>query len=104
MHSLSARAGLILAALVCVATRLPGLRDVPLSDDEAIYDTMAREVVAGGVMYRDTVDHKPPGLTYTYAAVRAGRGRPAGGASAGHHRRAGNLPRPRRDLATDTGA
>ena len=31
---------------------------------------MAREVASGGVMYRDVVDHKPPGLTYTYAALR----------------------------------
>ena len=62
---------LLLVCLAGVATRLPALRYGALSDDEAIYATMAKEVLAGGVMYRDVVDHKPPGLTYTYAAVRA---------------------------------
>jgi hypothetical protein len=40
-----------------------------LSDDEAIYHAMAAELRAGGVMYQTTVDHKPPGLAYTYAAA-----------------------------------
>jgi hypothetical protein len=51
--------------------RLPAFRYGVISDDEAIYDAMARVITSGGVMYRDTVDHKPPGLAYTYAAVRA---------------------------------
>ncbi len=65
-----------LACALCVALRLPSLRYGTISDDEAIYDAMAQEVLAGGVMYRDTVDHKPPGLVYTYAAVErvAGKG------------------------------
>jgi hypothetical protein len=57
--------------LVAIALRLPTFRYPLVSDDEAIYDAMAQVVVRGGVMYRDTVDHKPPGLTYTYSAVRA---------------------------------
>jgi hypothetical protein len=65
------RAGLLLACVVCVATRLPAFRGGALSDDEAIYATMAKEIVAGGVMYREAVDHKPPGLAYTYAAMQA---------------------------------
>ncbi|MSP62360.1 MAG: hypothetical protein EXR72_18910 [Myxococcales bacterium] len=60
---------LALACLVCAALRLPALRWDVISDDEAIYDAMARTVAAGGVMYRDTVDHKPPGLVYSYAAI-----------------------------------
>ncbi len=50
---------------------LPAFRYQLLSDDEAIYDAMAQVVSRGGVMYRDAVDHKPPGLVYTYAAVRS---------------------------------
>jgi hypothetical protein len=61
--------GLSLAAAcaVCVVLRLPAFRYDVISDDEAIYDAMARTLAAGGVMYRDAVDHKPPGLAYTYA-------------------------------------
>lgn len=62
--------GLGTACLIAVGLRLPTLRYPLVSDDEAIYDAMAQVVVRGGTMYRDTVDHKPPGLTYTYSAVR----------------------------------
>ncbi len=55
--------------LLCVLTRLPAFRYGVISDDEGIYYAMARVVNAGGVMYRDTVDHKPPGIVYTYAAA-----------------------------------
>jgi len=60
-----------LAIAVAVGLRLPTFRYPLVSDDEAIYDAMAQVVVRGGTMYRETVDHKPPGLTYTYSAVRA---------------------------------
>lgn len=57
-------------ALACaVLLRLPALRYDVLSDDEAIYHAMAMELRQGGVEYRETVDHKPPGLASTYAAV-----------------------------------
>ena len=59
------------ACLIAIALRLPTFRYPLVSDDEAIYDAMAQVVVRGGVMYRDTVDHKPPGLTYTYSTIRA---------------------------------
>lgn len=62
---------LSLALLVCLVTRLPAFRYLAISDDEAIYQTMAREIADGGVMYRDVVDHKPPGLSHTYAALVA---------------------------------
>ncbi len=54
-----------------VALRLPTFRYPLVSDDEAIYDAMAQVIVRGGTMYRETVDHKPPGLVYTYSVVRA---------------------------------
>jgi hypothetical protein len=62
---------LALACALAAFLRLPAFRYRLLSDDEAIYDAMAQVVVRGGTMYRDTVDHKPPGLVYTYSAVRA---------------------------------
>ncbi len=57
--------------------RGPAFRYGTISDDEAIYDTMAQEILAGGVLYKHTVDHKPPGLVYTYAAIESlsGNGR-----------------------------
>ncbi len=65
-----------MSGLACVLLRAPAFLYDVISDDEAIYDTMAQEVLAGGVMYHDTVDHKPPGLAYTYAAAEylAGNG------------------------------
>ena len=52
---------------ICALLRLPAFRYDVISDDEAIYHAMARTLALGGVMYRDAVDHKPPGLAYTYA-------------------------------------
>lgn len=63
--------GPLVGCLAAVLLHLPAFRYQLLSDDEAIYDAMAQVVSRGGVMYRDTVDHKPPGLVYTYAAVRS---------------------------------
>lgn len=71
-------------ALVLLATavlRVPSFRWSVISDDEAIYDAMAQTVNAGGVMYRDAVDHKPPGLVYVYAAVERWAGPHASTAS-----------------------
>jgi len=70
--ALSRPAGGLAAALgLSMLLHLPAFRYELISDDEAIYDAMAQVVARGGVMYRDTVDHKPPGLVYTYAAVRS---------------------------------
>lgn len=63
--------GPLVGCLAAVLLHLPAFRYQLLSDDEAIYDAMAQVVSRGGVMYRDTVDHKPPGLVYTYSAVRS---------------------------------
>jgi hypothetical protein len=54
---------------LCAALRLPAFEYGVISDDEAIYDAMAGTLASGGVMYRDAVDHKPPGLAYTYAIL-----------------------------------
>jgi 4-amino-4-deoxy-L-arabinose transferase-like glycosyltransferase len=63
--------GASIAAVVgsCVALRSAAFRYGVVSDDEGIYAAMARDVVAGGVMYKDTVDHKPPGIVMTYAGA-----------------------------------
>lgn len=58
--------GVALAALL----RLPAFCWGVISDDEAIYDAMAQVVRRGGCMYRDVLDHKPPGLVYLYAWVQ----------------------------------
>lgn len=77
--------GLAGALLLTVFLRLPAFCWPVISDDEAIYDAMAQVVNQGGVMYRDVVDHKPPGLVYTYALVErlAGTG-PSAGINAVH--------------------
>lgn len=62
--------GLLLACLVAAGLRLPAFRYDVISDDEAIYHAMARTLAQGGVMYREAVDHKPPGLAYTYALAQ----------------------------------
>jgi len=73
---ISRAAWLIAACIACVLLRGPSFRYGVISDDEAIYDTMAQDILAGGVMYQSTVDHKPPGIVYTYAGLErfAGNG------------------------------
>lgn len=53
--------------LLTVGLRVPAFAWSAISDDEAIYDATAMQLVRGGVMYRDAIDHKPPGLAYSYA-------------------------------------
>lgn len=57
---------LLLTALL----HLPGLCWPVACDDEGTYEAMAHVINRGGVMYKDALDHKPPGLAYTYAAVQ----------------------------------
>ncbi len=73
---LSRAAWLATACIACILLRGPAFRYGVISDDEAIYDTMAQDIAAGGVMYQSTVDHKPPGIVYTYATLErlAGNG------------------------------
>lgn len=71
------RALLALLALT-VVLRLEGLVRPCLSDDEATYAVVADEMLAGRVLYRDVVDHKPPLIYGTYALTQAVAGRRGG--------------------------
>jgi 4-amino-4-deoxy-L-arabinose transferase-like glycosyltransferase len=64
--------------LAAVGLRVLGLARVCLSDDEATYCVVAREMLSGRVLYRDVVDHKPPLIYFVYAATQA-LGGPTGG-------------------------
>jgi hypothetical protein len=63
---------------LCLGLRVVGLVRPCLSDDEATYCVVAREMLSGHVLYRDVVDHKPPLIYATYAATQA-LGGPRGG-------------------------
>jgi 4-amino-4-deoxy-L-arabinose transferase-like glycosyltransferase len=62
----------------CLALRVVGLFRPCLSDDEATYCVVGREMLSGRTLYRDVVDHKPPLIYLTYAATQA-LGGPTGG-------------------------
>ena len=62
----------------CLALRVVGLFRPCLSDDEATYCVVAREMLSGRALYREVVDHKPPLIYLTYAATQA-LGGPTGG-------------------------
>jgi hypothetical protein len=64
--------------LVCLGLRAASLVRSCLSDDEAIYAVVAREMLTGRTLYRDVVDHKPPLIYLVYAATQAVGG-PGGG-------------------------
>ena len=64
------RKALALLAL-CAGLRIVSLARPCLSDDEATYCVVAREMLHGRVLYRDVVDHKPPLIYVTYAATQA---------------------------------
>jgi len=69
----------VLALLgLCIALRVVSLVRPCLSDDEAIYAVVAREMLSGHELYVDIVDHKPPAVYVTYAATQAIAG-PVGG-------------------------
>src|SRR5271168_3943591 len=63
------RRGLVLALGITALLSLPSLRWPVISDDEGIYDSMAQVVNSGGIMYKDALDHHPPGSVYVYAAI-----------------------------------
>jgi hypothetical protein len=71
------RTALVLLGL-CIALRAVSLVRPCLSDDEAIYATVAREMLTGHELYLDVVDHKPPAIYVVYAATQA-IGGPFGG-------------------------
>ena len=69
----------VLALLgLCIALRAASLVRPCLSDDEAIYAVIAREMLSGRALYVDVIDHKPPAIYVTYAAMQA-IGGPVGG-------------------------
>ena len=65
-------------AAVCVGLRVVSLARSCLSDDEAIYAVVAREMLSGQTLYRDVVDHKPPLIYVVYGFTQAVGG-PRGG-------------------------
>lgn len=64
-----------LLVLVSALCRSPTLVSHNFNVDEAIYTSLATEMLDGALYYRDVVDHKPPGIYYVYAAVYAAFGR-----------------------------
>ncbi len=68
---------------ICVALRAVSLFRPCLSDDEATYCVVGREMLTGHALYRDVVDHKPPLIYVTNAATQA-IGGPNGGQVALH--------------------
>jgi 4-amino-4-deoxy-L-arabinose transferase-like glycosyltransferase len=76
MNGRARRAILLLA--ICAGLRIVSLVRPCLSDDEATYCVVAREMLQGRVLYRDVVDHKPPLIYVTYAATEALGGREHG--------------------------
>ena len=55
--------------VVAFALRAPAIRTRFYSNDEATYSALATKLLAGGVMYADAVDHKPPGIAWVYAGI-----------------------------------
>ena len=64
----------IIIALV-VILRSPTLPPSMFNVDEAYYGTFAEEILDGGIVYRNAVDTKPPGMYYIYTGVFAVAGR-----------------------------
>lgn len=71
------RPGLALFVL-CAALRVISLLRPCLSDDEATYCVVGREMLHGQALYRDVVDHKPPAI-YWINEVCQWLGGPIGG-------------------------
>ena len=61
--------GFWLAAIVLLlALRLPSLVQ-PAGGDQGLYGYSGQRILAGGVMYRDMWDQKPPALAFVYAGL-----------------------------------
>ena len=60
--------GLLVLLLV---SNVPLFLCMPLTDDAAMFDLQARNLLAGGVLYRDIVDPNLPGVIWIQAVVRA---------------------------------
>jgi len=64
--------------VLCALLRVVSLFRPCLSDDEAIYAVVAREMLGGRVLYDGVVDHKPPAIYLFYEAAQAIGGPTAG--------------------------
>jgi hypothetical protein len=66
----------ILAALlgVLVVANLPLFVCMPLTDDAVLYDLQARNVLDGGVLYRDFLEPNLPGIVWSHIAFRSAFG------------------------------
>jgi len=63
---------------LCIVLRIGSLVRPCLSDDEATYAVVARDMLAGHALYRDVVDHKPPAI-YLVGELTQAIGGPVGG-------------------------
>lgn len=62
-----------LLAVLCLVG-VPLFLAMAPSWDSTHYDLVARRVLRGGTMYRDTFDTNPPGIVWVHMAVRASLG------------------------------
>ena len=56
------------AIVVLLALRLPSLVQ-PAGGDQGLYGYSGQRMLAGGVMYRDMWEQKPPALAFIYAGL-----------------------------------
>ena len=63
-----------LAAAAFLVAGVPPLLRMPLWSDITLYDVAARNVLAGGVHYRDVFDTNPPGYVWMLCGIRAAFG------------------------------
>ena len=71
------RVAVALCVLLALLVKTPSLL-VPMGQDQGLYHTVAREILGGGVPYRDAWDPKPPGVFYVHAALLAALSDPWG--------------------------
>ncbi|HEX7704548.1 MAG TPA: glycosyltransferase family 39 protein, partial [Kofleriaceae bacterium] len=75
---MTARKYALALLVLCTALRVISLVRPCLSDDEATYCVVGREMASGHALYRDVVDHKPPAI-YIINEVCQQLGGPVGG-------------------------
>src|SRR4051812_34634937 len=60
--------------LVLLAVGLPLFLRMPLYQDVSFYDVGARNLLEGGIHYRDIADNNLPGMVWLHAAIRSALG------------------------------
>ncbi len=58
------------ALLILLGVGLPLFVCMPLYNDASFYDVAARNLLLGGVHYRDVFDHNLPGMVWLHVAIR----------------------------------